>query len=63
MKTYLLPESLRNDLLAYLHEQPFKSVAAGVGRLMALEEAPIPASSTGSADAETPRANDANSRQ
>jgi hypothetical protein len=40
MKTLLLPEDLRDRLLAYLMERPFKEVVAGVAQLQALQEAP-----------------------
>ncbi len=40
MKTYLLPEDLRNDLLAHLYQQPYGSVAKGVQRLEALPALP-----------------------
>lgn len=42
MKLFLLPEDLKNDLLAYLMEQPYKLVATGVARLQAVVEAPPP---------------------
>lgn len=47
MKTYTLPEELRNGLLNYLTSRPWREVDEGVRALMALE--PIP---TGSTDAE-----------
>lgn len=42
MKTFLLPEDLRNDLLAYLMQRPYAEVDKGVARLQALSEAPPP---------------------
>lgn len=38
MKIFLLPEDLRNGLVAYLSQQPFKDVSTGVQALLTLEE-------------------------
>jgi hypothetical protein len=40
MKTLLLPEDLRDRLIAYLMERPFKEVVTGIAQLQALQEAP-----------------------
>lgn len=39
-KTYLLPEELKNALLSYLYDRPYKEVGAGVRMLEGLLEAP-----------------------
>lgn len=51
MKTYLLPESLRNDLIAYLHARPYSEVAKGVQALEALQPAPEPVPAQSSTEA------------
>lgn len=40
MKMYLLPEDVRNGVIEYLQGCPFKDVAGGIGKLLALEELP-----------------------
>jgi hypothetical protein len=42
MKIFLISEDLRNNLLAYLFERPFKEVAQGIANLQGLQEAPQP---------------------
>ena len=41
-KHFLLPEDLRNDLIAYLGSRPYNEVAQGMAKLLALVEAPPP---------------------
>lgn len=42
MKTYLLPETIRNAILAYLQEQKYSAVAGGIDMLLKLKEAQGP---------------------
>lgn len=40
MKTYLLPETVRDAVLNYLVQRPYAEVAQGVAALQRLEEVP-----------------------
>jgi len=42
MKTFLLPELVRDEVVRYLASRPYAEVAQGIQALQALKEAPKP---------------------
>lgn len=55
---YLLPDTIRQQLLAYLRERPYREVAGGVQAILALSPAPAADAASPARPTDAPPIND-----